>query len=92
MTYDVTELPGASSSLITTDLSHDLRTPLAIIRMQAQLMIRLTLRGAYGEGNARERLMTGLQRIDDAAVKLNDALERIGIDRKPEPIAAREIY
>jgi signal transduction histidine kinase len=75
-----------STEQLTHDLSHDLRTPLAIIRMQAQLLIRLTKRGAYSDGFDRERLLVGLKRIDDAVTKLNKALGEIGIegmDKRP---------
>jgi signal transduction histidine kinase len=75
-----------STEQLTRDFSHDLRTPLAIIRMQAQLLIRLTKRGPYSDGFDRERLLVGLKRIDDAVTKLNKALEGIGIegmDKRP---------
>lgn len=61
----------------TRNLSHDVRTPLAVIRMQSQLMIRLARRGTFLDGRGQDRLMTGLQRIDDAVAKLNDALEQL---------------
>jgi signal transduction histidine kinase len=93
MTYDTTESIGTSPDLLTRDLSHDLRTPLAVIRMQAQLMIRLTRRGAYGDASGRDRLVSGLQRIDDAVTKLNDVLDRVAGDRPGRDLPlAREIH
>jgi signal transduction histidine kinase len=80
------------SEAATRDLSHDLRTPLAVIRMQAQLLIRLTKRGAPSGGCERERLLIGLQRIDDAVTKLNSALERIGMDGFDDRRVARDIH
>ena len=62
------------------ELSHDLRTPLTVIRMQAQLLLRTTRRGGFAGGTAdRDRLLIGLQRIDDAVTKLTLVLDRIGI-------------
>lgn len=74
------------------DLSHDLRTPLAIIRMQAQLLIRLTKRGVYSDGYDRERLIVGLQRIDDAVTKMNKVLERISIDGIKERPRSQDLH
>lgn len=81
MVFNTSDLPYTTSTeRMAHDLSHDLRTPLAIIRMQAQLLIRLTKRGVYSDGYDRERLIVGLQRIDDAVTKMNKVLERISID------------
>jgi signal transduction histidine kinase len=73
-----TTLSGQASS----DLAHDLHTPLAVIRMQAQLLMRLTRRGTSHDMPERERYLVGLRRIDDAVTKLNLALERLGLDEK----------
>ena len=72
------------------DLSHELRTPLAVIRMQAQLLLRAARRGAFPAGSSdRERLVVGLQRIDDAVTRLNAVLNRTEIaapdERYPMP-------
>jgi len=69
------------------DLSHELRTPLAVIRMQAQLLMRLVKSSGDDWSRDRERMITGLQRIDDAVSKINLALERVGNDvRDDRPI------
>ena len=68
------------------DLSHEIRTPLAVIRMQAQLLLRTARRGAFaGSPEERDRLVHGLQRIDDAVTKLNAVLERISIGGHEAP-------
>lgn len=53
--------------------AHDLKTPLTIIRGNAQLLVRLAQRLDLADGE-RERLLTGLARIDAAVV---GAVERI---------------
>ena len=56
-------------------LQHDLRTPLAVVRGQAQLLARVARRL---EGPERERLLAGLGAIDAAATVLAARIARMG--------------
>jgi signal transduction histidine kinase len=69
------------SGRAATDLNHELRTPLAVIRMQAQMLIRSTKRGGITDPDERARFLSGLQRIDDAVSKLTGVMEAFGTDR-----------
>lgn len=66
---------------VVTELSHDLRTPLAVIRIQAQMLKRLAGRNPEGDPAVRERYLVGLERIDQAVTALNEVLERT-LDRQ----------
>lgn len=89
MSSDISDLPEpAPSRRLTRDLSHDLRTPLTVIRIQAQLLMRITRRGDDLE---RERLLSGLRRIDEAVTKLNDVLQRLVADENDRRPAAKEV-
>jgi len=69
------------------ELSHELRTPLAVIRMQAQMLLRSARRGAFtgiSNDEDRDRLLLGLQRIDDAVTKLAGVLDRVATSELDE--------
>ena len=71
---------GANSPA-TMDLRHELGTPLAVIRMQAQLLLRLAKRGSCPVPEEQTRFIVGLQRIDDAVSKITGVIERTGVER-----------
>ncbi|MCC6792845.1 MAG: hypothetical protein IT336_14235 [Thermomicrobiales bacterium] len=80
MTEDAIEIERAPPGAMSGDLSHQLRTPLTVIRMQAQLMMRLTRRDGLRGEDRRERLLHGLQRIDEAVSVLNEVLDRMELE------------
>lgn len=82
MNFGAAEMPYVTPMRsMPSDLSHELRTPLAVIRMQAQLLLRSARRGAFaGEADERDRLVLGLQRIDDAVTKLSTVLDRVATE------------
>jgi signal transduction histidine kinase len=63
------------------ELGHELGTPLAVIRMQAQLLLRLAKRGSCPVPGEQARFIAGLERIDDAVSKITGVIERIGVER-----------
>jgi signal transduction histidine kinase len=81
MSFGSTEMPYVTrTGPMPRELSHELRTPLAVIRMQAQLLLRSARQGAFAgmtNDEDRDRLLIGLQRIDDAVTKLDGVLERV---------------
>ena len=91
MSFGSAEMPYVPRVMpMPHDLSHELRTPLAVIRMQAQLLLRAARRGAFTAGSGdRDRLVLGLQRIDDAVTRLSVVLNRTDIaaadERYPLP-------
>lgn len=88
VTFDETERPPVRErETLAPDVSHDLRSPLAVIRMQAQMLMRLVKRGPTADDAfERERLMIGLQRIDEAVTTLNGVIERATTERTRLPI------
>ena len=65
---------GETSSV---ELNHHLRTSLAVIRIQAQLLLRLTKRELKVEPEVLDRYLTGLTRIDQAVTSLSDRLDAV---------------
>jgi len=59
------------------ELNHHLRTNLAVIRIQAQLLLRLTRRELEVDPEVLDRYVTGLMRIDQAVTSLNDRLDAV---------------
>ena len=88
MSFGSTEMPYvARTGPMPGELSHELRTPLAVIRMQAQMLLRSARRGAFAgmtKDEDRDRLVLGLQRIDDAVTKLGGVLERVATSELDE--------
>lgn len=87
VTFDETERPPVRErETLAPDVSHDLRSPLAVIRMQAQMLMRMVKRGPTADDAfERERLMIGLQRIDEAVSTLNGVIERATAARTRGP-------
>jgi signal transduction histidine kinase len=80
--------PPRSPSPREEELDHDLRTPLAVIRVQTQLL----LRGVDRYGNTdpeRERFRAGLHRIDAAVSTMLTTIERISRESRRDE-AGRE--
>ena len=84
------------------DLSHDIRTPLTVIRVQAQMLLRAARSGAFtGGATDPDRLLLGLQRIDDAVSRLSLVLnlaelgptdDRRRLPGSPDGRASRDIH
>jgi signal transduction histidine kinase len=77
-----------------TVVAHEVRTPLTVIRGQAQLLARLVRRSELPESQ-RVRLLGGLARIDTSVSELLASLERASSARatqeqeSPPPEVAR---
>lgn len=91
VTYEQSGQPARGErTALPSDIGHDLRSPLAVIRMQAQMLMRLVKRGpTAADAFERERLMVGLQRIDEAVSTLNRAIER-ATDEQPSRPSRRD--
>ena len=63
-------------------VAHDVRTPLTVIRGQAQLLTRLVRRSELA-GPQRVRVLRGLERIDTAVSELLALVERPPGPRSP---------
>ncbi len=66
-----------------TIAAHDVRTPLTVIRGQAQLLARIVQRSELPEPQ-RVRLLRGLARIDTSVSELLAMLERTTGPRSPQ--------
>lgn len=93
MAFELTDPPFTTRpEPATSNLWHDLRTPLSVIRMQAQLLMRLTNRLDWRDAADRDRFLAGLHRIDDSVTKLNVVLERVRTARREDGAARPEVH
>jgi signal transduction histidine kinase len=71
-----TDPSTADLAQLLSELGHELRTPLAVIRIQAQMLKRVLDKQPVSDPILRERYAAGLERIDQAVSTLNAVLER----------------
>jgi hypothetical protein len=61
----------------SVEINHHLRTSLAVIRIQAQLLLRLSNRELAVDPEVLNRYVSGLTRIDQAVTSLGDRLDAL---------------